>query len=209
MALLSLTAHWISDALVRQNIVLCAEPLSESHTGDYLAGKILFMLESFAIGTDRVHVVLRDVTCSDVLPEQVTKKARIFEEKKTSSIWDLFDDEPAATSSTADNDVDQMIVIWPCHCWIDGKTHLCGGAKMAASLSHLLFWQKSTCRPRHQVCLANNYLAGQAKYIRRNGKHSKQKRDKCCCFSNITFQKLNSVIERSGTIHYFISLIIF
>jgi hypothetical protein len=39
---------------------LCAEPLSESHTGDYLAGKILLMLESFAIGTDRVHVVLRD-----------------------------------------------------------------------------------------------------------------------------------------------------
>ena len=49
------------------------------------------------------------VTCSDVLPEQVTKKARVLEEKKTSSIWDLFDDEPAATSSTADNDVDQMI----------------------------------------------------------------------------------------------------
>lgn len=60
VALLSLTAHWISDDFVRQNIVLCAEPLSESHTGDYLAGKILLMLESFAIGTDRVHVVLRD-----------------------------------------------------------------------------------------------------------------------------------------------------
>ena len=43
-SLLSLTAHWITDAFVRQSAVLHVLPLEEAHTGEYLARKYLEML---------------------------------------------------------------------------------------------------------------------------------------------------------------------
>ena len=59
-SLLSLTAHWITDAFVRQSAVLHVLPLEESHTGEYLARKYLEMLSEWKIKHDQVHLVLRD-----------------------------------------------------------------------------------------------------------------------------------------------------
>src|SRR6218665_2213873 len=60
VALLSLTVHWISDDFIRQQTVLFATPLEESHTGEYLSVKFTEMLDSFSIEKARVHLVLRD-----------------------------------------------------------------------------------------------------------------------------------------------------
>ena len=59
-ALLSLTAHWLTESFERMSAVLNVLPLDESHTGQYLAKKYEEMLASWKIPLNEVHLVLRD-----------------------------------------------------------------------------------------------------------------------------------------------------
>src|SRR6218665_3719030 len=60
VALLSLTAHWITDDFQRKQVILAASPLEESHTGDYLGGMLLNILADYNIEKSATHVLLRD-----------------------------------------------------------------------------------------------------------------------------------------------------
>jgi hypothetical protein len=60
LALLSLTAHWITPEFNRRQAVLYASQLEDSHTGDYLGRKLVEMLENVKIPTTKVHLLLRD-----------------------------------------------------------------------------------------------------------------------------------------------------
>ena len=59
-SLLSLTAHWIDAQFKRTSAVLCAQCLTEAHTGEYIAAQILTMLEKWDIALERVHLVITD-----------------------------------------------------------------------------------------------------------------------------------------------------
>lgn len=60
VALLSLTAHWITDDFHRKQVILAASTLEESHTGDYLGGMLLKILAEYNIQKSANHVLLRD-----------------------------------------------------------------------------------------------------------------------------------------------------
>ena len=60
VSLLSLTCHAIDEHFQRQHFVLCAEPLSERHTGEYLSTVFNTMLDKWNIEGDDVHCVVRD-----------------------------------------------------------------------------------------------------------------------------------------------------
>ena len=60
VALLSLTAHWITVDFQRKQAILAASPLEESHTGDYLGGMLIQILGEYNIEKSAVHVLLRD-----------------------------------------------------------------------------------------------------------------------------------------------------
>ena len=59
-ALLGFTAHWVDGSFQRHSAVLHAQELSERHTGEYIAVKIIKMLEEWKIALSQVHVVIRD-----------------------------------------------------------------------------------------------------------------------------------------------------
>ncbi|XP_011403023.1 PREDICTED: zinc finger BED domain-containing protein 4-like [Amphimedon queenslandica] len=59
-ALLSLTAHWVTESFERMSAVLKVLLLNESHTGQYLATKYEEMLASWKIPLVKVHLVFRD-----------------------------------------------------------------------------------------------------------------------------------------------------
>ena len=60
VSLLSLTCHAIDEHFQRQHFVLCAEPLTERHTGEFLSTVFNSMLEKWKIHPDHVHCVVRD-----------------------------------------------------------------------------------------------------------------------------------------------------
>ena len=59
-SLLSLTAHWITDKFQRVSVMLNASRIEGPHTGALIAQRIKEILESWAISTLQVHVILRD-----------------------------------------------------------------------------------------------------------------------------------------------------
>uniref|UniRef100_A0A1X7VR67 MULE transposase domain-containing protein n=1 Tax=Amphimedon queenslandica TaxID=400682 RepID=A0A1X7VR67_AMPQE len=59
-ALLSLTAHLLTESIERMSVVVYDLVLDESHTGQYLAKKYKEMVASWTISLDRVHFVLQD-----------------------------------------------------------------------------------------------------------------------------------------------------
>ena len=59
-SLLSLTTHWITETFQCTSLMSNASRIDGSHTGAYIAEKIKEILESWAISTDQVHVILRD-----------------------------------------------------------------------------------------------------------------------------------------------------
>ena len=46
-------AHWLTDTSARKSAVLQVMPLEESHTGEYMAGKYLELLDEWEIKHDR------------------------------------------------------------------------------------------------------------------------------------------------------------
>ena len=60
VSLLSLTCHGISKYFKRESYVLCAEPLSERHTGEYLSEVFNEMLAKWNLCAEDVHCVMRD-----------------------------------------------------------------------------------------------------------------------------------------------------
>jgi len=62
--LLSLTAHFINEEFVPSFFVLSASSISGRHTAENLMGILNESLETFAIGPDRIHVVLRDAAAN-------------------------------------------------------------------------------------------------------------------------------------------------
>ena len=46
-SLLNLTAHWISDSFIKVSAVLHAQPVQESHTGEYIAAQMNYMLQKW------------------------------------------------------------------------------------------------------------------------------------------------------------------
>lgn len=60
VSLLSLTCHAVDGNFQRQHFVLCAEPLSERHTGEYLSTVFNAMLDKWKVAPDHVHSVVRD-----------------------------------------------------------------------------------------------------------------------------------------------------
>ena len=57
-ALLSLTAHWVTNGFKRNSAVLNAHCLTESHTGEYIAAQVHSMLKEWDIRLERVHIML-------------------------------------------------------------------------------------------------------------------------------------------------------
>ena len=59
-SLLSLTAHWISESFKKSSAVLNVTVLKGSHTGSYICDRFNYMLSTWRIDKENVHVVLRD-----------------------------------------------------------------------------------------------------------------------------------------------------
>ena len=59
-SLMSLTAHWLTEAFDRKHAVLHAQAFDGSHTGDEIRIKFEEMFNQWAIKKDRIHLVLRD-----------------------------------------------------------------------------------------------------------------------------------------------------
>ena len=59
-SLLSLTAHWLDKSYTKISAVLHAQALEMAHTGEYIAERISFMLESWNISQECVHLVISD-----------------------------------------------------------------------------------------------------------------------------------------------------
>lgn len=60
ISLLSLTCHGITEDFKRVKIVLCAKPLFEKKTGEYIAEKFNEMISSWDIPVSKIHAVMRD-----------------------------------------------------------------------------------------------------------------------------------------------------
>ena len=60
VSLLSLTSHAVDKDFQRQSYVLCAEPLTERHTGVYLSEVFNSLLDKWSLSPDDVHCVMRD-----------------------------------------------------------------------------------------------------------------------------------------------------
>ena len=65
-SLLSLTAHWISESFEKSSAVLNLTVLEGSHTGSYICDRFDYMLSTWRIDKENVHVVLRDNTSNMV-----------------------------------------------------------------------------------------------------------------------------------------------
>jgi len=59
-SLLSLTAHWIDKSFAKVSAVLHVQALEMAHTGEYIAGRLSAMLESWNIPQEHVHIVISD-----------------------------------------------------------------------------------------------------------------------------------------------------
>ena len=59
-SLLSLTAHWLDKSYTKISAVLHAQALEMAHTGEYIAERISFMLESWNIPQECVHLGISD-----------------------------------------------------------------------------------------------------------------------------------------------------
>ena len=61
-SLLSLTAHWISESFEKSSAVLNVTVLEGSHTGSYICDRFDYMLSTWRIDKENVHVMLHDNT---------------------------------------------------------------------------------------------------------------------------------------------------
>ena len=59
-SLMSLTAHWLTEALDRKRAILHVQPFDGSHTGDQICMKFEEMFNTWKIKEDQIHLVLRD-----------------------------------------------------------------------------------------------------------------------------------------------------
>ena len=59
-SLMSLTAHWLTEAFDRKRAILHVQPFDGSHTGDQICMKFEEMFNTWKIKEDQIHLVLRD-----------------------------------------------------------------------------------------------------------------------------------------------------
>lgn len=59
-SLMSLTAHWLTEAFDRKRAILHVQPFDGSHTGDQIRMKFEEMFNTWKIKEDQIHLVLRD-----------------------------------------------------------------------------------------------------------------------------------------------------
>lgn len=60
IALLSLTAHWVTEDFQWKQMILAATPLEESHTGEYLACKLTQLCDKNNIPKANIHLLVHD-----------------------------------------------------------------------------------------------------------------------------------------------------
>ena len=61
---LGLTVHFITEDFVRKILVLRCLPYNESHTGESIKGRVVFVLEKWGLSVDRLHCIVSDTAAN-------------------------------------------------------------------------------------------------------------------------------------------------
>ena len=59
-SLLSFTTHWLSESFEKKSAILCAQKLSESHTGEYIFSQCRATFIHWKSSDDRIHAIIGD-----------------------------------------------------------------------------------------------------------------------------------------------------
>lgn len=61
---LGLTVHFITEDFVRKLLVLRCLPYNESHTGESIKGRVVFVLEQWGLQVDKLHCIVTDTAAN-------------------------------------------------------------------------------------------------------------------------------------------------
>ena len=61
---LGLTVHFITEDFVRKMLVLRCLPYNESHTGESIKGRVVFVLGKVGLSVDRLHCIVSDTAAN-------------------------------------------------------------------------------------------------------------------------------------------------